>query len=683
MSRRVGVVIAIVAVLLAVPSRARAEGDLRIESSAEYVVDIDESLVHVEVIVTLTNLKEPTSTGTYPRWITYYYYDEYQVMLPASARNIAATQFGNPADMTVETVQARDIDPYQLVSVTLNRNLNYQQTQTIVFRFDLPGQEPRSDELTRVNPAYVGFPVWGWGDSGISTVTIRIDRSFYDVVVAGPDMDVSYEGDTAVYTQDPIEDIEDWFVIFTARRDSALLTEELDVGGIEIHIRSWPGDDEWAAVAHEAVVEGVPELQELIGLELDTTRRLEIMEALDATYLGYAGWYDVSLNRIEIGEDIGNHLLLHEISHAWFNDDLFTERWILEGLAEEYSWRANEASGLNVDCAPSELEPQGDEPAFPLNEWEVPRDAPIDDEETQEYEEYGYTTSWHVIHALVDEIGTDDMAAVFAAAEADETAYVGEGNPESVGADDDWRRLLDLAEEIGGSQQAEQLFRDYVVNEEQAELLDERAEAREAYADLVDAQDDLSAPWLIRAELSDWDFDEATELIEEAAEVVGTRNSIVALADQLGLDEPDSLEDAYEGATEDFDDAAELADHQLEAIEAVDQAADAVEAGRGFFDWVGLIGANPNRELDEAKAAFEADDIDLTLTEAAEVVELIDNAEGAGRVRVAWAGGGLGLLLLSGTTTLLWIRHRRGRAEETDEAAPSAESAPESEPTSE
>ncbi len=668
-------VAAVAAILLiAVPS-AWAEGDLRVESDASYTVDIAESVIHVKVTFTLTNMKEPTSSGGLSyRTVTYYYYDGLQVSVPATARNIAVVEWGEPAEMTVETVQARDIDPYQLVTITLGKILNYEQTQTLVLSFDLPGEGPRSEGQTRVNPAYVSFAAWGWGDSGISAVEISIDRSFYDVALGGPDMDVSYDGGIAVYTQDPVEDTDEWVVYFTARRDSELVIEELTIGDLAIHVRSWPGDDEWANIAHEVVEEGVPELEDLVGLGFDTGRQLEIVEALDPAYAGYAGWYDVSLNRVEIAEHIDAHLLLHEISHVWFNGDLFTGRWIVEGLAESYSWRAVDAAGLETDTElqepqdPSEL---GDI-ALPLNEWDVPRDAPPDDEQTQETEEYGYNTSWFVVDALIDEIGTEAMGRVLAAAEADETAYLGEGDPESVGAEDDWRRLLDLVEEIGGSQQAEQLFRDYVVTDDEAQLLDERAEARDAYADLVEAEHDLPTPWLIREPMNEWDFDQATDLIEEGAEVVQTRNAIVALAEELGLDDPDSLEQAYEGATDGFDDAAELADRQLEAIEAVDQATDAVQADRDFFDWAGLIGANPNRELDEARAAFEADDVDLTLAEAAQVVELIDDAESAGRVRVAWAGGGLGFLLLAGTGAFLWIRHRRREDTETAEAADEA-----------
>ena len=29
--------------------------------------------------------------------------------------------------------------------------------------------------------------------------------------------------------------------------------------------------------------------------------------------------------------------MLHEIAHTWFNEDLFEERWITEGLADEFA----------------------------------------------------------------------------------------------------------------------------------------------------------------------------------------------------------------------------------------------------------------------------------------------------------------------------------------------------------
>jgi hypothetical protein len=46
-------------------------------------------------------------------------------------------------------------------------------------------------------------------------------------------------------------------------------------------------------------------------------------------------------------------VIVHEASHAWFNDSLFTERWLYEGLAEEYAWRVQTDVGSDAGPAPA------------------------------------------------------------------------------------------------------------------------------------------------------------------------------------------------------------------------------------------------------------------------------------------------------------------------------------------
>ena len=54
---------------------------------------------------------------------------------------------------------------------------------------------------------------------------------------------------------------------------------------------------------------------------------------------GYAGFFDSAHDRITISEDLDDLVIVHEASHAWFDGNLFQERWIGEGLADEYASR--------------------------------------------------------------------------------------------------------------------------------------------------------------------------------------------------------------------------------------------------------------------------------------------------------------------------------------------------------
>ena len=54
-----------------------------------------------------------------------------------------------------------------VVDVEFPSNLRYGRTATIVVRYDLLGDPPRTEtSLVRVNPAYVPFPLIAFGDAG-------------------------------------------------------------------------------------------------------------------------------------------------------------------------------------------------------------------------------------------------------------------------------------------------------------------------------------------------------------------------------------------------------------------------------------------------------------------------------------------------------------------------------------
>ncbi|MCP3910813.1 MAG: hypothetical protein GY745_18820 [Actinomycetia bacterium] len=51
-------------------------------------------------------------------------------------------------------------------------------------------------------------------------------------------------------------------------------------------------------------------------------------------------------------DEVDEQLTLHELSHVWFNDSLFDQRWITEGLADEVAYLG--------DSDPEDLDVQSD-----------------------------------------------------------------------------------------------------------------------------------------------------------------------------------------------------------------------------------------------------------------------------------------------------------------------------------
>ena len=668
-------------ILLLSPATARpvtAAEELRIAANTTYVVDPAAGAVHVTIDITATNLKPNRVTSTQ---IIRYYWDELGFGIHEEAASVRATSSGRQLSVTTE----RD-DGFRALNVRLANRLDYRETQRLRIQFDLPGGEPRSTSPIRVGEAFAAFYAWAWGDPGRANITIVLPSGFDDTV-NGSDLARRVEGGETRLTATAIAEPQEWFVTIDAQRTSSLRRDELtDIGEAEVTVSSWPEDQEWRTKVVDLLSDGLPELQDQIGLGWPLDGRVNVFEVYTPLLEGYAGVFYPGENRIDIGEDLDDLTIVHEAAHAWFNDDLFRGRWITEGLADEYAALVLDALDRPAE-APDPVDP-GDDAAIRLNGWTHP--GRIDDEETDDLEQYGYHASWTVIREIVDEVGIDGMRRVFAAAEANEIAYVGAPDPEPVAAVDDWRRFLDLLEERGGSTTAESALREWVTEFEDNHELDDRAEAREAYAALVADGDGWLPPLVIRHDMGRWNFDEAVAGMTEATAVLDDREALEARSEALGLTLPDRLETAYEAAEDDFEAAEAIADEQLATLDALESARAILDAERDPITTLGLWGVEPETRFAAARAAFDADDQATAVAEAGAAMAMIADAPGVGRTRAAAAAGAAGgVVALAGVVIL--VRRRRARAVEAasaaaapyatlapDPAAPQVEPAPES-----
>jgi hypothetical protein len=341
---------------------------------------------------------------------------------------------------------------------------------------------------------------------------------------------------------------------------------------------------------------------------------------------------------------------------VWFDGALFADRWITEGLAEEFAsetvtavgWR----DGVLGSTGPSR--PDRSAPgAIMLDGWTTPRDAT--DVATNRTEEYGYNAAWWVMSAIVDRIGIDAVGEVIHAASANEIAYRGAPAPELVAARDDWRRFLDLVEELAAAEVTD-LFRNHVVGDT-AELAD-RDEARAAYARLLSSTRWLP-PLAVRAPMGDWRFADAVDAINDASAVLDAWSGIEADAAALGVTVPPTLESAYQGAERSLDDASGVAASLREALDAVARADAAVDADRGVFTTIGLLGMDPASEYQAVAAAFERNELALAERTSDAFVATLERADGVGRRRSAWVAAFLAATLATLIVLIVAVARRR------------------------
>jgi hypothetical protein len=628
------------------PSAAAATPGLELTTATTYTVVPSSRVVRVAIVVTARNTKPNRASGGI---LTRYFYDGARLAIHPEARNVAARDGSTQLTTKIEPKTG-----FAILDVRFRASLFFGQTAKIRVTYELPAGAPRSASDIRVGTAFVTFVAWAFGDSG--SVRVQLPSSF-EATATGSDAAKTTSGATTVFSAPTIRDVGAWYLVVTADRASGLTNDRIDLPeGEHLVIRSWPEDTEWSARVRELLTRGLPELVEQTGLDWPVSGDLTVFEVHTPLLEGYSGQFIPSEQRIEISEDLDDLTILHEAAHAWFNSDLFVGRWINEGLADTYA--ADTLSGIGEgEFAPDRVDP-ADEHAVKLDAWTHP--GRITDTATNEREQYGYEASWTVIRTVFREVGFAGMRQVLNAAEDHRIAYVGLGTPETVSGPNDWRRLLDLVDELGRSKGADSLFRQFVVTTDRAATLDARAAARTAYAELVRAGADWRPPLYVRSPMSEWRFDVATSRIAEATAVLGARAQLATMTSALGITPPTDLRDAYQGATDSLDAASAIATREIAAARALTDATAAVAAPRAPFVTIGLIGEEPEGALAAARDAFANASPDAE-ARALAATALVHGAVEVGRGRALTAALVAGLAAVLLIVLVLGLRRRRRR----------------------
>lgn len=639
----------------AVPQARAATPDLTIVSNARYDVEPEEKRVRVTVNLLATNRLENTATRRY-------YFDRAFLAVPPGATGFKLTSpTGSPS---VRVSQNRT--GYQILALTFGQRINAGRNARFQLTFELADAGGEATRTIRVGTALVAFPVWAYASEETpgSTVTVVFPKGFAVQVEAGevPEPKVDDSGRTIVRTG-KLDDPLSFFAYLVADREADYAESELvaRIGGREatITIRSWPDDPDWKDRVTDLFGRGLPALQTLIGLPWDREDPLVVQEAVSRTTGGFAGLFDPREGRIDVAYHAGAFVILHEAAHVWFNGGLLADRWANEAFASHYAEQAGEELGETVAAA--ELTDELRTSAFPLNAWTAAGGDPTLDD-------YGYAASVVLARELADRAGHDGLRRVWQAVAAGETAYQAPAvdpaatrPPERSDAPVDWRGLLDLLEERTG-QPYHDLWREWVVRDEEVGLLAERGEARRRYEAAVRAAGRWELPAPVRAALRAWEFDTATALLDDVESVLDRRAELESAAEAAGLRLPARLETVFESPA-----GAQAAHAEAEAeqatIEILAGAAAARPTSPDALQQLGLLGETPDVRLAAAREAFAAGELERAARDAIGAQAIWQGSWEIGRNRLL-VGIGVALLILLGILLLVstWRGRRRGRA---------------------
>lgn len=611
------------------------------EVTYSYVVDPVDVVTRVTATATLTHTRPDDANGSW-------YFDEYALPIPIEATNLWATV--DSAAQAVTTDVPPGFQGMQRAAVVLDPRLLHGQTRQVVFGYELGPQRDREDVWSQANEASYMFPAWTFGDPGNASVEVRIPDT-YEVNVMRGELDrVELDGEILL-TAEGVDDPRGFSPLVLAIDDSRATTQTAETSIGTVELVAWPDHDEWIDFVVGHVDEGVPVLIDLFGQPWPhEDQNLTIVETLAVVAEGFGGWYDSVEHTITIGDQLHPHLVLHELTHAWINFDVFTERWLVEGFAEEYAFRAVDALGLEGESRPTEADVSIR--SVPLSQWTTPT---VRDEASQETEDYGYSASAYVIGEISEELGLDSMRSIIEASMEHQITYTGDPEPEPMGQPLGWRQALDLFENHG-STEAAGLFESYVLPPQAGELT-ARADAREGYQVLAERGGDWTPPLEVRAAMAGWDFDAATAAMDDAAGILEVRDEIDDVL--AGTDISLGLEGDYESAP-DVGSLRPQAEETLSSVEVYSDVA-ARDPADGALAAIGAWGTTSSESrLASAREALASGDPAGALRHSEAAAAAMENATRDGVLRL----GFLAALVVAGL--LLFQRLRLPQEEEHD-----------------
>ena len=255
--------------------------------------------------------------------------------------------------------------------------------------------------------------------------------------------------------------------------------------------------------------------------------------------------------------------------------------------------------------------------------------------------------------------GQDSLRKVWSAARSHLAAYQPTYGPNGelvLSGAIGWQELLDQLEQKTGHQY-ESIWSKWIVDPEQAPLLQRRAAALSAYADAQSAAGAWDLPPEIRRAMGAWQFDSALTLMAQARTILVQRDEIASLAPVEGTTPPTTLKASFEASGVAV--ASAEATDELAALGALAAARRAESESMGGTRALGLLGADPAADMAAAQKAFASGDMARATSFATSAKSAWDRANGTGQARIFGAVAILaGLLLLLVVFAWTWGNRR-------------------------
>jgi hypothetical protein len=653
------------AALLASPPPVAAAGGITEAAHTTYVVDTTSSRIDVRIDISITNDMPSTTVpcGWNSTCTQDYYWDTTNIAVEAQAGTLKATSNAGSVKQTLNQADKW----YRYIKLTYPP-VFYRQTRSITVTYSIGGAPHAAGEY-RALKAYTNLCAVGNGvDAGWVKVVIPhgFDVSFY----AGSG-EMTLESDTGglqTYTSgDLTSPYKYWTCLDGANSDNLVESGPIVAGGQSFSILSWPEDPTWAAKLESEIESDFPALEQMTGLE-QPGGTITVQEVGNTQLGEYAGAYDSTARTAFVTEETDAATVAHELSHIFFNRNLFDATWASEGFAV-YSEKVAGPGEFEACTAPGAYPGAG---SPDLADWVY-----LDISSTAQDEavvDYQYSAACYIVTQLTEKIGPANLRSVLAAAADGEMAYQGATPGERTSASDTpltSQALLDLIDELGmipagvkDLDQAQTLMGQYGIFT--ADQLADRSKARAVYHSLAAQAGDWKLPLAVREPMASWDFTLAQSEMKILGQVVAARDKVEKSLPGFTL-EGGGFQSQFQNATNpgDLGRLQALAEQEADAATVVAQARRQQSGGQNPLQIVGLVGTDLSGQLDQAMAELRAARPEEARTTAQGVIDRVNDATLQGLVRLVV----LLALIAAGALLALFVRRRLARPAATPVAA--------------
>ena len=635
---------------LATPQVALAANGMTETGTTTYEVIPDKSLVKVTIQVSIYNGKpsQAQSGG-----VTSYYWNFTDIGVEKQAGAVAVT---SNAGAVYQAEKSSD-RYYRYLKLTYP-NVYYGQTRVVTATYTIPAA-PHAAGGFRAGKAYASLCALGNGqDVGTVSIVIPDGYTFYND--AGGEMSPSTtSAGKRTYTSGSLTTPYTFWTCIDAEQEASLTHTPVTAGSGVFDIQAWPEDPKWSAGVGADITTDVPALEALTGLKMPGGT-VAILEAGDQQLGEYGGMYNSATSTAQIPETVLKDTVAHELSHIWFNHNLFADKWMSEGLAG-FSEQAAGAGNF-TPCAEPGVYPGTGSPNLKL--WQLlNNNSTTQDDQVSTYQ---YGASCYIFTTLAADMGQANLKLVLKAAYADQMAYVSTTADEKLSGASlplSSKELLDLIDERGmvpageDLDTAQTLLGTYGIFD--SAILDARSKARSTYHELASAAKSWKLPLAIRGPMANWEFDSAQAAMASAKQIIDSRDSMGKLIPNLSLDGT-VLQKQFEAAETqtDLDNLLSLIKKEADAAARVDQATKLSNNSRSILESIGLLGSDVQTPLTQAKADLANVKPESATTSAQRVIDSIDESKDQGLLRAGSVSGILAAVLLL-LALVVFLRRRR------------------------